>query len=89
MKLTITLFAAGILLVCSAKAQLPNAGMETWRNYTVNGHALEAPNGWYGFDSTLHTIANTFDGERQLQKVQTCMQVLLPHAFTQRAIMLH
>lgn len=44
-----------LALVCatclSAKAQLVNGDMETWRNLSSEGTNLEAPDGWFGSDS--------------------------------------
>jgi len=44
--------------VISAKAQtFPNAGFETWTNFSVGGLNLERPNNWYGTDSLVAAIA--------------------------------
>ncbi len=45
------------LFAGAAQAQLVNGGLETWRNYTVNGTQLESPTSWYTVDSTIATIA--------------------------------
>ena len=42
-----------ILSVTAARAQNIQGGMETWRDFTVVGEDLEAPDGWYGFDSLV------------------------------------
>src|SRR5215217_5880786 len=57
MKKTITLFAAGMFLACSANAQLVNGNMEQWQSYSSGGTSLEAPSGWHGLDSTVCALA--------------------------------
>lgn len=37
----------------SSFAQLQNAGMETWHNYTTGGVSLQTPDNWYGSDSVV------------------------------------
>ncbi len=55
-----------LALVCatslSAKAQLTNAGMESWRNLTSAGTNLEAPDGWFGSDSLALWAADYYGG---------------------------
>src|SRR6185437_14658112 len=39
---------------CSSSfAQLQNAGMETWHNYTSDTVSLQEPDNWYGADSAI------------------------------------
>ena len=54
--------SALILLAVNSYAQIPNAGMENWTNYTVNGNPLERPNSWHGSDEAVywHDDTGTF-----------------------------
>jgi len=59
MKKLFTLLTAS--LICSSSfAQLQNAGMETWHNYTVNNVALQTPDYWYGSDSVIAAFVQQY-----------------------------
>jgi len=45
--------SALILLAVNSYAQIPNAGLNTWSNYTVNSLSLERPDSWYGSDEAI------------------------------------
>lgn len=59
MKKIITLLSVAIVGSITTQAQLNNAGMETWRNYTVVSASttLETPDNWFGADSIVYTYA--------------------------------
>ncbi len=46
----------------SAKAQLVNGGMETWRTLSSVGTNLEAPDGWFGSDSLAIWAGDYYGG---------------------------
>lgn len=58
MKKIALLFTASVLVI-SARAQVANSSVETWRNYSagIPPTTLEAPDSWFGADSLVYTFA--------------------------------
>ena len=65
MKKTFTLIAGAMALCITAKAQLPNAGFETWQNYNVSSVAMEGPTGWSASDSVVGAYGAVVGGAKK------------------------
>jgi len=52
-------------------AQLPNGGMEQWRNFTVSSNNFELPLGWHSADSLVTTLPSAFIPNPQKHVFQT------------------
>lgn len=65
MKKIITLLSFAAFGALQVQAQLSNAGMETWRNYTSNATTLEVPAGWFGGDSAIYALSGMFGATPQ------------------------
>lgn len=85
MKKIFTLLAGSLALAIQSKAQLTIGNMEQWRTYNSAFTSLEAPQGWYGLDSTAALFALT-NGKKQVIKstdahAGTYAAKLLSHAY--------